>query len=322
MKHWHVRNVPFKFQLSDWTLLTIPLRLKCRSMGLLEQRPSEADLHDPVAELRDGLQGFMVRALPVENELAVISHVGGYLRYVPLQYRHCFIDLNQTFEDYQKKFSSKTRSTLNRKLKKYAEHCGGNIRWKTYKERPEIRDFFSLASAVSKLTYQEKLLDAGIPGSEEFMRQAESLAQDNKVRAYVLFHEDRPVAYLFCPVEDGVLIYAYLGYDPEYTKWSVGTVLQWLALEQLFSEGIFKAFDFTEGQSDHKRLFATHQKDCANVYFIKPSLINRLIVHGHHSMDYFSGWLGTKMQQWGIKSAVKRLLRTGSTGKKADAEAG
>ena len=90
---------------------------------------------------------------------------------------------------------------------------------------------------MAKKTYQEKLLDAGIPESERFVREMESLAAQDQVRAYILFDRERPVSYLYCPVEDGTLIYAYLGYDPDYMKLSVGTVLQWLAVEQLFGEG-------------------------------------------------------------------------------------
>lgn len=309
MNRWDLRQVPFKYQLSDWTILSVPLRLQCRSVDLLDESPPQVLPSLPVDELMEGSQGFMIRALPVADRLPSLSQKEGYLRYVPLQYPHCYIDLTLSFDDYQKKFSSKTRSTINRKIKRYAEHCGGVIPWRTYKEPWEIRSFFLLAQAVSKLTYQERLLDAGIPRSEDFIRQAESLASENRVRAYVLFDGERPVSYLYCPVNEGVLIYAYLGYDPEYLKMSVGTVLQWLALEQLFGEGGFRAFDFTEGQSDHKRLFATHQRQCANVFLVKCSLGNKAIIYSHHRINQLSGWLGAKLDQLGVKARIKRLLR-------------
>jgi CelD/BcsL family acetyltransferase involved in cellulose biosynthesis len=89
----------------------------------------------------------------------------------------------------------------------------------------------------------------------------------------------------------------------------VGTVLQWLALEQLFGEKCFRAFDFTEGQSDHKRLFATHTRQCSNVFLVKDCLRNRLIVRGHQLMNRFSSGLGNKLDELGIKARIKRLLR-------------
>lgn len=311
MSIWKIRSVPFKYQLSDWTLLSIPLSLQCRVAQLFDGATDFTHQIPPLSELAPGSQGFMIRALPINDELPKLSRQGDYLCYVPLQYEHCHIDLGLTFEAYQKKFSSKTRSTINRKVKKYAEHCGGSLQWKCYDKPEQIREFFQLAREVSKLTYQERLLDAGLPESEDFIREAETLAAANCVRAYILFDQARPVSYLYCPVEQDILIYAYLGYDPEYMKLSVGTVLQWLALESLFNEGRFKAFDFTEGQSDHKRLFATHQTKRAHVFLVKASLRNKLIIHSHFWMDRFSGWLGETLDKFGLKAKVRRLLRFG-----------
>jgi len=309
MNRWQCRPVPFKFQLGDWTLFSVSIPLQVRAVQLSDQTPPVVAPSPPADELMPGSQGFLIRGLPIAAPLPAISRAGGYLRYVPLQYQHCYIDLGQSFESYQKKFSSKTRSTINRKIRKYAEHCGGSIPWKTYKAPEDMRDFFRLARTVSKSTYQERLLDAGIPDSEAFIAQAESLAAEQRLRAYILFDGERPVSYLYCPVEEGVLIYAYLGYDPDYMQMSVGTVLQWLAVEQLFDEACFRYFDFTEGQSDHKRLFATHQQQSANVYLVKKTFRNAVIINSHMFMDRFSTWLGTMLERFGIKARIKRFLR-------------
>lgn len=309
MTIWQAKRVPIKFQLSDWTLFSVSILLSVRAVKLVDQVPPATALCPPSESLPPHSQGFLIRGLPIAAELPATAFVEGYLCYSPLQYDHCYIDLSQTFDAYQQKFSSKTRSTINRKIKKFVAHCGGTLSWKTYKTPEEMRDFFQLARAVSKLTYQERLLDAGIPDSEAFIHEAELLAATENVRAYLLFHGERPVSYLYCPVEDGVLIYAYLGYDPEYMHMSVGTVLQWLAIEQIFAEGRFRYFDFTEGQSEHKRLFATHQQRCANVFILKNTLRTAAIVYGHRLMDRVSTLLGTTLDKWGVKAKARYLLR-------------
>lgn len=311
MTHWQFRPVPFKFQLSDLTLFSISMLMQTRSEQFSDEIRALECPAVPVERLNQTSQGFMIRALPVTGELPALLATDGFLRYVPLQYRHCYIDLRTSFDDYQSKFSSKTRATINRKIRKYSEHCGGRIDWKTYGAPAEMRDFFRHARSVSKKTYQEKLLDAGIPDSEEFVREMEHLAAEGRVRAYVLFDGDRPVSYLYCPVHDGALIYAYLGYDPEYMTLSVGTVLQWFAVRQMFEESLFRYFDFTEGQSDHKRLFATHEMQCANVMFVRRTLRNVLLVRSHRRMGQFSKWLGDSLQRHGIKHWIKRRLRFG-----------
>jgi CelD/BcsL family acetyltransferase involved in cellulose biosynthesis len=172
-------------------------------------------------------------------------------------------------------------------------------------------EFFQLARAVSKITYQERLLDEGLPDSEEFRHEMEWLAQQDQVRGFILFYQNKPVSYLYCPVKNGVLIYAFLGYDPGFMNFSVGTVLQWLALEHLFEERIFHFFDFTEGQSEHKKLFATHDVQCANVFFLRANIRNSLLLHTQRTVDHISNVIGAKLDQLGLKTKVKKIMRFG-----------
>lgn len=306
---WQLRDVKFKFQVSDLTLFSIAVPLQVRAERLCDDTKPESTPVPPAGELAGNSQGFVIRGLPLTERLPKLSKAGDYLCYAQQQYDHYYIDLSTSFEQYQAKFSSKTRSTIMRKIRKFAEQDNGVINWKTYKTPDEVNQFFDLAVALSKTTYQDRLLDAGLPDSPEYRKRALELAAADQVRAYILFHGDRPVSYLFCPVEAGVLSYSYVGYDPAYMNMSVGTVLQWLATQQLFEEGKFRYFDFTEGQSEHKRLFATHGRWCGNIVMIKRSPRNLAIIHAHHAMDRFSGKLGDFMERHGLKARVKRMLR-------------
>jgi len=311
VKEWVLSDVGLSFQLSDWTLWRPSLRLQSRQYGLADAPPPTADPSPPQEALQSGSAGFMLRALPVEGVVPEIARVGDFVRYVPLQYRHCYIDMAGDFDAYRQKFSSKTRSTIVRKVRRFAEHCGGELRWVCYRTPAELEIFFPLARQVSSKTYQERLLDAGLPDDSAYRARMLSEAAADRVRAFLLFDGDRPVSYLFCPVKDKVLLYAYLGYDPDYQKFSVGTVLQWLALEQLFGEGQFLHFDFTEGQSDHKRLFATHERLCANVMFVSNHHWRAaFLIRSHRAFARLGANLGLLLERWGLKARVRRLLRS------------
>jgi CelD/BcsL family acetyltransferase involved in cellulose biosynthesis len=221
------------------------------------------------------------------------------------------VDLAQSFEAYKAKFSSKTRSTIKRKVKRFAEHCGGAIDMRVYRFRHEIDEFFYAARSVSARTYQERLLDAGLPDTDEFRQRLRELAASDRVRGYILFCAGRPVSYLHCPVHDGVLVYQHLGYDADYAEWSVGTILQWCAFERIFAEGQFRMFDFTEGQSEHKRLFATGSIPCANVYFLRNTFRNRSLMQCQHAFSRFSMRAGDVLERLGLKSRIKKALRFG-----------
>ena len=303
--------MPIKIQLGDKTLLAPRLWLQVREAGLDDEAPPVAEPTAPADPLQVGSQGFLLRSLRIAGPQPVLRRQGSYLCYVPAQYPRYYIDMQQSFAEYKGKFSSKTRSTISRKIRKYTEHCGGSISWRVYRSPGEMAEFFRLARTVSRITYQERLLDAGLPDSEEFCEEMERLAQQDRVRAFLLFHQDRPVSYLYCPISNGVVIYAYLGYDPEYMNFSVGTVLQWLALEYLFDEKIFRFFDFTEGQSEHKKLFATGSVQCANVFFVRENLRNVCLLQMQRAVDHFSKFTGNRLEQLGIKASLKRLIRSG-----------
>ncbi|HEY6044827.1 MAG TPA: GNAT family N-acetyltransferase, partial [Nitrosospira sp.] len=269
------------------------------------------ELVPPADPLQVGSQGFLIRSLRVTGKQPVLEKQGDYLCYVSSRYLRYYIDMRMSFAEYKAKFSSKTRSTITRKIRKYTDYCGGEISWRVYKDVGEMPEFFRLARAVSETTYQEKLLDAGLPDSDRFIIEMEQLAGQGRVRGFILFHENRPVSYLYCPVIDGIVIYAFLGYDPDYMSFSVGTILQWLALEHLFTENLFRFFDFTEGQSDHKRFFATDNIQCVNVFFLRCSLRNVALLQTQRAMGHFSQLIGDKLDQFGLKSKVKKMMRFG-----------
>lgn len=311
MNHWHHQLFSFKFQLSDWTLFTVKLPLLVQTVPLGTGVDATGIFLQSGINLHKECEGFALRAAPISNGLKKVHVVDSFLCYVPLQYQHSYIDMSMTFAEYESLFSSKTRSTIKRKIRKFADKTGGELVWKIYRSPDEITSFHKLAREVSAKTYQEKLLDAGIPGDSHFIEKMKALAENNSVRGFVLFDRDRPVSYLYCPVADGTLIYAYLGYDPEYMKFSVGTILQWIAMESLFNENRYRFFDFTEGQSAHKELFSTHNRPSANIYYLRNSLKNKLIVYGHILFNNLNEGIGHVLDKLGLKAKIKRVIRMG-----------
>ena len=117
------------------------------------------------------------------------------------------------------------------------------------------------------------------------------------------------MAYLYLPVADDVLIYAYLGYDQALASLSPGTVLQMHALEALFVEQRFRYFDFTEGDGAHKALFGTDAVQCATVFLLKPTLANRALLAGHQAFNAAVEGSGAWLDRIGVKARVRKLLR-------------
>lgn len=303
---WHSFDYELKYRIGEITLGRKRLSVLRRVYSLGEIIDGTSD--DQLPPLAETQQGYLLANVPRPSTTGAISHNGDLLQYCLQSYQRCYIDMSGSFEDYQNKFSGKTRSGIKRKIRKFIEHANG-LDFRTYTTPDEITEFFALARPVSATTYQERLLDCGLPADPEFITQARKAAENDEIRAFILCASGEPVSYLYCPVVNGTLVYAYLGYTPDIAKLSPGTVLQWLALEGLFAERRFTAFDFTEGESEHKHFFSTHQIPCSTQLLLRPTLGGRFSARAHRSMDAASGWLGTQLERHGLKSRIKKWLR-------------
>lgn len=305
-------NYRLRFQLSDLTLFSVSIPVCAQQLTLQETLRLSTQAEALGIAVPEDCSAAIIRGLPASMLAESNGQAGSTIRYVFSRAPRYYIELKGCFDDYvQHNFSSKSRSTLRRKIKKFGEKCGGEIDWRSYRTPDELAEFHTQALAVSANTYQEKLFQGGIPNDDGFKHQMLEDAANDNARAYLLFDQGVPVSYLYLRSDEDVLSYDYLGYLPEYGKWSVGTVLQWLALESLFKENRYRLFDFTTGYGDHKRLFATDQIEEVNAFFFRPTLKNRAIVAAHHGMNGFSAWLGNTVDRFGLRQKIKHLIRFG-----------
>jgi CelD/BcsL family acetyltransferase involved in cellulose biosynthesis len=304
---WHSFDFELKLYLGEFNLGRFVLPVQRRVFTLQEIRSAITQPYVP--ELPPSSAGYLLSSIPQPCTERSASRQDGWLNYCLKSYLRSYIDMAGDFASYQAKFSSKTRSSIKRKVKKFAQQAGG-MDLRCYRSPSEIHTFFGLARPVSAASYQERLLDCGLPNDAGFMSRAVSAAKQDNIRAFLLFADGAPVSYLYCPVHDGVLEYAYLGYVPEYSRLSPGTVLQWLAMEQLFAEQRFTAFDFTEGDSEHKRFFSTHQVACSMQLVLKFTWKHRVLLSLHRFVESFSVSVTQTLDRLGLKQRIKKWIRS------------
>ncbi|MGH9615852.1 MAG: GNAT family N-acetyltransferase [Acidobacteriaceae bacterium] len=177
----------------------------------------------------------------------------------------------------------------------------------------ELLRFHPQARQVSRKTFQENLLKTGLPDTPDFLAEMHSRGEQDAARAFLLLKRGTPIAYLYSPAEDGVLIYDHLGYDPEFSNTSPGTVLQYLAIEYLFAEQKFAIFDFEEGEGQHKQMFATHSVDCADVFLFAPTWRARSLIWTHRIMNGSVRAVLGIAERMHLKSRLKQLIKTWSS---------
>ena len=307
-EEWQNSSFTLKFRLGETSLFSFDFPALILQNHFLKTSATTLS-SPPFARLTGTIQALLMRSYAVEQPLPRLQFLERAIRYVPSQYRRHYIKLHGSFDDYLKKFSSKSRSTLMRKVGKFSKAAADQMEAREYKTPAEILQFYDDARTISAKTYQERLLDAGLPEGETFKNQLMRLAEENSVRAYILFHGATPAAYMCCPASHNTLLYQYVGYDPQFQALSPGSVLQYLALQKLFAEQRFELFDFTEGEGQHKAFFATDHALCADVYFFKRSLRNTVLVTLHAASDSFSSSVALVLDKLGLKARIKKLMR-------------
>jgi len=304
--------VPLEFNLSDYRFFLVGLRCQVLKLHFTELMDVESDIDNLPSILPAGTDAFVVRSWPLGKRPQRIVLLQRYIRYAPAYYKRYYIGLRGSFEEYLGKFSAKSRSTLLRKVHKFEHPSSGSICFKQFRTPEEMAAFHVLARLISTKTYQERLLHLGLPADDEFLQTMANLAVRDSVRGYMLFQYNTPVAYLYCPIRDNILLHQYQGYDPDFRKLSPGTVLQYLTLESVFAEGKYRMFDFNAGEGQYKEFFSTDYTVCAEIYYMRRSCRNFVLLLLHSSFKYLSPIAGRVLDSLGLKARVKRFLRFGS----------
>ncbi len=288
------------------SLWTFRRRLVRRRIALSEALGGDRPI---LPDLADGEHGHFLTGVPETWVETFRLHQPNLKPFIRQRYRRSYAELRGGFEAYLDRFSAKSRSTLKRKTRKLAEAAGGTVDVRVYCTAADMARFHADARSVSSLSYQERLLDAGLPGDAASLRAMQELAASDSVRGWILYVHDRPIAYLYAPAEDQVLIYAYLGYDPEYAHLSPGTVLQVEVMRQLFEQDRFRWLDFTEGDGQQKRQFSTAGVDCVDLLLLKPSPGNLAIAGMLRGFDDLVALVKRGLNSAGAGGVVRQLRR-------------
>lgn len=299
-------ETPIRFILGSRQVLAVPRRLITVAHSL-EQLVAGTCRELP--ELTGDADGYRVLSAPADaaRQLTALHPAtipGGIQRY-----RRHYIAMDGGFDAYMAGFSGKTRSTLRRKARKFADVDGGKLDLREYRGAAGLDTFMEAALPLSRATYQGKYLDAGLPEAAGEQARLRDAAAADRLRAFVLFLNGEPASYLCLPIEGDTLVYAWLGYHPGAAHLSPGAVLQLAALERLYAEGRFRFFDFSEGEGAHKALFGRASIGAVSLFLLRRRAANRLLLGALKAFDGSVATARSLAERSGALAGARRLLK-------------
>jgi CelD/BcsL family acetyltransferase involved in cellulose biosynthesis len=300
------RTIALPLRIGARTVAQVKRRLVRVPLTLEEARSAALPQLPPLSHECDG---YLITSFPAEQLPGLVAGHTEFVPFVRQRYQRCYAALDLGFENYLETFSSRSRSTLKRKVRKLADASGGKLDVCCYRSAEELEEFYRQARTVSVRTYQERLLSAGLPESDDFLSDMRDLARRDAVRAWILFLDGAPISYLYAPAEGQTLIYAYLGYDPDHAALSPGSVLQHEAMRQLMEEGRFGLFDFTEGEGQHKRLFGTGSVECVDLLLVRRTLRNLIAGNLLNGFDAAVAMSKRALGSFGLQRLARTFTR-------------
>ncbi len=302
------RSKRLKFSLGGFLLYAVRFQAWVMNGSFIEPAEDARGPRLPMGNLPAGVRAALVLSHPIREKLPCIGFTHGLIRYAPHQYRRFHVDLSGTFEAYLSRFSARRRKHLRREVKRFLM-AGPDQEMREYSKPEEMAEYFRLAREVSSKTYQEQLVDAGLPVSREFFEDLMERSRRDAIRGYILFHHGAPVAYEYCPAEGRILLCERVGYDPEFRHLGPGTVLLYLVIECLFRSGRFEQFDFGAGEFEYKAVFGTGHRRCADIYFFRRTMRNAVLIAAHSALNVSWGAAAAVLDRLGLRAKLRKAVR-------------
>lgn len=260
-----------------------------------------------VSEIIGPNEGLSIEGLPVESLLyKQLLHYNSL--HLGKPYLHQSIAMPATYDDYLEQLSNRSRKSIlysQRKAKKDFD-----VTLLKCDATDKIDDFLDSAIAISKTTYQWNLLGLGLRDRGALKLTLLKWQKQQALCCYILLFDDVPVSFMLGYIYKSTYYYIDVGFNPDWSKYSVGSVLQLEVLEDLYHLDLPPiSFDFSTGYGEHKARFGNVEQNEINMMLLSKTFKNRLRVFTYNVSSKVSDNLVQLVDKLGIKKRLKKILR-------------
>jgi CelD/BcsL family acetyltransferase involved in cellulose biosynthesis len=227
----------------------------------------------------------------------------------------------ETAEDFYASIRRKRKKEWKRLSRRLGESAGGSLKVECYDNINQVEHFIEVASKMSAMTYK-KALNVGFNISSQTRSTLTRAAKRNRWRAYVLYAGQVPCAFETGIVYERVYFAEAIGYSPEWSNFSPGTILFVKVLEDLSQNTPVKIFDYGFGSAGYKERFGTDFWPEASVYIFAPRLYPVIINVLRSSVNSANAGLQYVVQKIGSLGWNKRQWRNLLQAKNPDSKCG
>jgi CelD/BcsL family acetyltransferase involved in cellulose biosynthesis len=190
--------------------------------------------------------------------------------FTPL-HEHRWLELPESFEEFLQGISRKNRHELRRHEKRLADDFSGNAHIHCYRHEDEVKELAGEVEKISAKTYQ-RALGVGFQPDVETLEALRVAAHQGGLRGCVLYLDEQPCAYFIGKQYKNTFHGTFMGFDPQFGKYSPGLLVLMHSIEECFDPG-YRAtqVDLGWGDRQYKRVICNRSRQDGPLYLYAPS---------------------------------------------------
>jgi hypothetical protein len=233
-----------------------------------------------------------------------------------IPYLHCSFSVPPKTDNLYRRISSKSRNTLRRQAKKILQDHDGEIQFKSFQSPADLEVMTRDVEEVARKTYQRGL-GVGFKDNQEIRVRLCLAARKGWLRSYVLYVCGKPSAFWVGTLYRGTHHLDFLGYDPTFESYSLGTFLLTKVLEEQCGNGV-GIVDFGYGEEAYKQRFGDSRWNEATVRIFAPSMRGLVLNLVSTQSLLVDRLVKSGLQQIGLLSRLKKTWRRRVTNRKPE----
>jgi CelD/BcsL family acetyltransferase involved in cellulose biosynthesis len=187
-------------------------------------------------------------------------------------HEHRWVELPRTFEQFVQSMSRKNRHEFRRHEKRLAADFSGNAQFRCYRHEYEVEELAREVEKISAKTYQ-RALGVGFHPSVEVLDYLRIMAGKTGLRGCVLYLDEQPCAFFIGVQYKGTFHGNFMGFDPQYNKYSPGLLVLMHSIEHCFEPDCRASqIDFGWGDRRYKRVICNQSRQDGPTYLYPFSL--------------------------------------------------
>jgi len=224
---------------------------------------------------------------PLDQESIFVHQIQKKCRLVKIYARadNWYCDNIQSFHDYYSQRPSQLKNTIRRKEKKLTKAHDHHV--EIISEAKGFEHYFSDYQRIYQLSWK------GEETSFEFIKQVcLQAAAENKLRMGLLFIDGVAVAAQIWFVQQGTASIFKLAYDPQYQKYSVGSILSMALSQYVIDIDKVHTIEFGMGSEPYKKDWMDKCKKRVTLQvFNHKTMIGNLLAFRYIVLSKIKGWI-------------------------------